>query len=717
MKIRTKLRIGLLIFLFALIGMIAVAASRREALIIEQYQLDLLKHRQELWQLIVDQTVQVMRDKIWLVREDDRLRAALQDQDRAAIVEIGGAIMDQVRTIDLADRLELYASDGTPVYTSTAPLYPTAVVNAETLTTVAVSRDILGGVGNEKAKSIAVTITFPIQDRETGALLGLATLAREVSGPLHALSVGAGAEVLIVNRRGRVLGGSGTALWEILRETARIDHATGFTRTSAQGRSYLVSWFPLAAERGNLLARMVMIQDETESANAVQRTSLGFLAILTIVVLAAGFLFSLSLRGGFARLLGSVEVLQSLAQGNLAARVETPDQWGAKERARDEFAIIEDAVNRLREELIAFARLRRSRIKHRLRQERLIRQKLGHLAETLEPEARAEVLADLAEIEAANEADRQSADRMLTKAQEDGVAGSEGLGMMALTFEKLATRVVDQQDRLSRLVEELREALRTKTAYLALQQELEIARRLQLSILPQAFTGHEAVALKGRMEPAKEVGGDFYDFFMLDGGRIGVIIADVSGKGIPAAFFMTISRTLMRALTQRHDSPAACLADVNDALIENNPEDFFVTVFYGIYDPAKGLFRYASAGHNPPVLLQNGRASFLTISGNPPLGMLDGLKFREYDQPLGPGDGLMLYTDGVTEAFDPDETEYGDDRLRALLDGRHDEQPDEVLACVFADVEVFVRGAPQADDITCLSLLIRSQPEAQSAPV
>lgn len=709
MKIRNKLRIGLAIFLLALLAIIAFAASRREQLIIEQYQVDLLSHRQQLWQKIVAQAVQTMRDKIWVVREDKALKAALTAQERTDIVEVGGGIMDRVEALDLADRLEIYDPDGTPLYTSTAPLYPSAIVNADTLATVAGTGDILGGVGNEKAKSIAVTITFPIEASPDGPLLGLASLARNITGPLSELSVAANAEVLIVNRRGRVLGGTGSDLWDRLEDTARLDRDNGFTYVSADGRSFLVSWFPLSAERGNLLARVVLVEDETDRSVALERTSLRFLGFLAIVVLAGGIIFSLYLRSGFARLFGAVGVLQVLAQGDLSARVERPEHWaGSRRRSDDEFSVMEEAVNRLRAELIAFARLRRSRIRLRLRQERLIRQKLVHLAETLEPEVRAEVLADLAEIEAASEADHQSADRMLTKAKEDGVAGSEGLGLMALTFEKLATRVVDQQDRLSRLVEELREALRTKTAYLALQQELEIARRLQLAILPQAFSGHDAVALKGRMEPAKEVGGDFYDFFMLEGGRIGVVIADVSGKGIPAAFFMTISRTLMRAMTQRHVSPAACLAEVNDALVENNPEEFFVTVFYGVLDPAAGQFRYASAGHNPPVLLADGRASFLTISGNPPLGMLDGLVFREFEQHLAPGDGLVLYTDGVTEAFDADNTEYGDDRLLALLDGRHDRQPDDVLACVFADIEAFVQAAPQADDITCLSLIVRS---------
>ncbi len=705
MKIQTKLGLVLTLVLGGLLAVIAMAAYERERRLVADHQFDLLHHRQELWRKIVEQTVIKMRDKLWVVRENQDLKDALQARDWRGTVRTAEAIMTTVREIELADWLEIYGSGDTVLYRSTGAAVRTPVVNRETLATVAERRTVLAGVGNEKAREIAVTITFPIQIDATGELLGMATLATDITQVLNELGLGTGADVLVVNRRGRVLKGITSAPWAQIGTSILADRETGFTVVSSDRRQFLVSWFPMVAERGNLVARVVTIHDETQQIKELQDLGFGFLTILATVVLVAGTAFALFLRSAFRRLFASAEVLGALAAGDLSVRVETIEQPGAMQRLRDEFTVMAGAVNRLREELIAFARMRRSRIKQRLHLERLIRHRLRHLAGTLDNEAQAEVLRDLAEIETVSESTRRSAERMLTSHETD--PGSDGLAMIALALEKLTNRISDQQDRLSTLVEELREALRTQAAYLALQQELAIAQRIQLSILPPALVASGGRArLHGRMVAAKEVGGDFFDFFALDDRRIAVVIGDVSGKGIPAAFFMTMCRTVVRALAPRHDSPGACLEDVNEALVASNPEEFFVTLFYAVLTPTEGTLRYANAGHNPPIHVHGGRAEALGVSGDPPIGILDGLSFRDHALTLSPGDGLVLYTDGVTEAFDAADIPYGEDRLLALLRGRPMGSPDAALTAVFDDVASFVRDAPQTDDITCLVLCL-----------
>jgi sigma-B regulation protein RsbU (phosphoserine phosphatase) len=207
------------------------------------------------------------------------------------------------------------------------------------------------------------------------------------------------------------------------------------------------------------------------------------------------------------------------------------------------------------------------------------------------------------------------------------------------------------------------------------------------------------------MLPAREIGGDFYDFFTLADGRIGVLVADVSGKGIPAAFFMAIARTLMKAMAVFTASPASCLAQVNDLLAAENPESLFVTLFYGVIDPATGTLVYSNAGHNPPVLVSgDGQARLLDLTGDVALAVMEGLAYGEASVKLDPGDTLVLYTDGVTEAFDAAGQEFSTRRLTEMLARAVGLSVTEVVQLVMDGVDRFSQGVAQADDITCVAV-------------
>ena len=212
------------------------------------------------------------------------------------------------------------------------------------------------------------------------------------------------------------------------------------------------------------------------------------------------------------------------------------------------------------------------------------------------------------------------------------------------------------------------------------------------------------------MVPAREVGGDFYDYIVLDEHHIGIAIADVSGKGVPAAFFMAIARTLLRATALFNLTPGACLARLNDLLAAENEQGMFVTVFYGILNTETGYFSYANGGHNHPALVKaGGGVSWLPGTGGMLIGMMEDIAYKEGRVRLDPGDMLFFYTDGVVEAFDIDGTEFTDRRLQDILEACGSQPPGEVAETVLATVKAFERGAPQADDITCVSIRYRSR--------
>lgn len=238
-----------------------------------------------------------------------------------------------------------------------------------------------------------------------------------------------------------------------------------------------------------------------------------------------------------------------------------------------------------------------------------------------------------------------------------------------------------------------------------LTTELEVARSLQIAILPATFplqSGYDGAA---RMVPATTMGGDFYDFIELSDGQIGLVMADVSGKGVPAAFFMAVARTTLRDLAPAHASPGACLAEANALLCAENPLDLFVTVFYCMLDPAKGVLRYANGGHNPPYLRRaDGAIEALRGAGGLVLGAMPGVEFPDHAVDFRPGDRLVLYTDGITEAFNAANEPYGDERLLGEIRAHGAGTAAALIERICNSVTVFAGGAPQSDDITLIVL-------------
>lgn len=239
--------------------------------------------------------------------------------------------------------------------------------------------------------------------------------------------------------------------------------------------------------------------------------------------------------------------------------------------------------------------------------------------------------------------------------------------------------------------------------------ELNLAARIQSGMLPgkfPAFPERSNIDIYATMIPAKEVGGDFYDFFLIDEDNLGLVIADVSGKGIPAALFMVISKTLLGYAARQGKSPKEMLEAVNAGLAQNNEENMFVTVFAGILHLPSGKLRYSSAGHNPPYILTgDGRAVQLAVT---PMLMLAAYENTVYDQrevTLRHGDSLVLYTDGVTEAMTAEGKLFGETRLEAALVKADHTSARGVLDAVYQEVKIFENGADPADDLTIMVIL------------
>ena len=245
------------------------------------------------------------------------------------------------------------------------------------------------------------------------------------------------------------------------------------------------------------------------------------------------------------------------------------------------------------------------------------------------------------------------------------------------------------------------------TARERVESELRIARDIQMSLVPQNFqlaANVNGYALHAFMRPAREVGGDFYDFFMTDDEHLCIAIGDVSGKGVPAALFMAVSRTLLRAFLQAGHSPGSALARLNDEMAQNNEYCMFVTIFCLIVHLPSGSYRFANGGHNLPfVIHRNASVVALPKTKGAALGAMEGVAVQEAESAFSPGDMLFLYTDGVTEAMNRQEEFFGETRT---IDVLSQEKTGDCLATidvVTRAVDGFADGAEQSDDITMVA--------------
>ncbi len=238
-----------------------------------------------------------------------------------------------------------------------------------------------------------------------------------------------------------------------------------------------------------------------------------------------------------------------------------------------------------------------------------------------------------------------------------------------------------------------------------LKSELEVANVIQHSLLPMIgdeYPGCKNVEVSGSMDAAKEVGGDFYDVFYVDPAHLAFVIGDVSGKGVPAALFMASSKIILQNCIRDIPSISDAVTAANNALCARNEAGMFVTLWVGILDFKSGELKFVSAGHNPPVLLRKDEPEFLKCKNGFVLGGMEGIKYRENTAEIQDGDILYLYTDGVTEAEDHEHNLFGDERLLGCLKGRSNSTSSDILANVKTEIDAFVKGNSQFDDITML---------------
>lgn len=705
MLLRTRVILIVSLAFLALVGAVGWGVSQRDSLAEARFGEALTAGHRAVWEGLVESQAQGMERAGRELLTEGHIVAAVALGEVTTVGDAVRPIFTRLSREGVATRLDLIAADGQPMFTSLRGISQQGpVLDAGTMDRVIREGRSVHGIAQDAARLYVGASAFPllVDDRVVGAV----TLAIGLDKAIALFKARTGSEAVLLDLRGKVVTGTAPKLWTALDPKPQLDEQR-FATVRIEDRYYTLTSLPVVDTTRRRLARLITFTDTTGTVGRQQQLGQAFLvggAVVLTVILVGLFLY---LRRSFRPLESAITVLDALSRGDASVAVEA-------RAGRDEIGRIAEAVSALREQVIALQKMERSRVQQRRRQARFIRQQMLEVAGKLEEEARDAVLGDLKRIE-----ERSRAPAGAAEEAPSGALGLEGgkdggtdqlvdqFGLLAVAFQNMMARVSEQYVRLDALVEELRQALKTVGEFTALQQELEIARRMQLSILPKAFPSRDELEVYGQMTPAKEVGGDFYDFFPLPGDRVGVVVADVSGKGVPAAFFMAISRTLLKATASFAPSPGICLSRLNDLLAAENDQMMFVTLFYGVLDVQTRSFRYANAGHNPPMLMgTDGRVSELAGTGGVALAVMEEIAYAEKAIELAPGDSLFFYTDGVTEAFDIDGVQFGEERLVEVLRSVRETPARDLPRTVVGRVKSFERGAPQADDITCVVLKV-----------
>ncbi len=276
------------------------------------------------------------------------------------------------------------------------------------------------------------------------------------------------------------------------------------------------------------------------------------------------------------------------------------------------------------------------------------------------------------------------------------------IGELSLTFNKMV-------EDLRRYIDELTETTKAKERA---ESELELAKKIQQSFLPKKFPELGSIEVWGKCDPAREVGGDYFDFFQIDDDNCGMVIGDVSGKGVPAALFMAVSRTLFRILSSRELSPDLVLTEFNDRLVAlDQGANMFITLFYGVFNNTTGQLLYSSAGHNMPYLKssKNSGTKFQMLPQMKTMvaGMMDSIPMQLGETKMQKGDVIALYTDGMTEAENDNDEMFGEERLEELLNKYSNLSAPEMCKRLFEDVHAFHAGRPQLDDMTMFIMKVK----------
>lgn len=695
MLLRTRINLIVTLVLCTICAAIIFAGFQRENLFEEQFSREMVVDQTNLWVKINGEFVQRMESRgLPVVLEHEELIEAVANNEREEIQRLGADVFSTLSKMGVVDRFEVIMPDGSLGFSSHTSFFQSPVIISSTAQDLIELDLSVSGIGNDKDRNTTIVYGVPLHTGE-GEVVGFGVLAVDIVDAIREMELITNSAVMFVNRRGRLIAATSENEWLDFQGEVSLKQLNVLQTFNIDDQAYSATVLPLTSELAGLVGRLVIIKDITElhaQQEVISRyTAIAFFSFLIIVIAGLNYYMSHS----FAPLTEVVNVLRALSKGDMKVQV-------GQSARDDEVGQITKAVSVFRANLVTLNRFSRSRARQRARQQRFIFREMTELADTLDGDEREAVLDELRQL--GTRVERKKADRgndveSVDKIETDNETGQvlDSLAMMALAFQNMSTRVQDQHQRLV-------DALATKEALIALRNELDIATRVQLSLIPDDLEISDTYIAAGFMVPAKEVGGDFYDYFRLDEDYVAVAVADVAGKGVPAALFMAMTRTLLRSTVRHIKSPGKVLEYMNSYLERNNKEQLFVTMLYGILNEKTGVLTYSTGGHQAPILSDSKGTRLLPQSDGMLLAMISDIDFDDRSVELEPGSRLFMMTDGIPESFNAEEEEFGEQSTLETVANTSAKSPQQDVDEIIGAVNDFVGEAPQFDDMTLIVL-------------
>ena len=518
---------------------------------------------------------------------------------------------------------------------------------------------------------------------------GFVTVAAKPGVLVNFLKNGLNGHFFIIDSAGGLITSNNPALWKSVQPV--FSQKTGVTQQTINDIFYSVSVKPVNDYAGYTVASLVVLQDITSSRKdqylIVVLAAMCFLVLLTVLVVV----LHSTLKNAMQPLANVARTIHSISNGDIFSPLQQHNR-------NDEVGEISRAVGVFQNHALVLAKRDFSEKVDQRSTRNLIDAEMQKITRVLEPQEQVAL--------------QQELEKVLQNTGRD-------TSSLALTFQLVTARVVEQQTRLTHVLAErsadlvlVRKALEERTHLNRLREELELASQLQASSLPRAEEAAQLrpwIDLYAEMRPAKEVGGDFYDYRMLDDRHLMLVVGDASGKGISAAMFVLMTRTLLRANVSLEKTPAQCLFETNNALERDNQAMVFTTVFLGILDLHSGILHYANAGHNPPYVLHpDGTVSRLDTVPGAMLGVVPDFDYLNASTHIKPGALLWMYSDGISEAHNPQQQLFGEEQMVQTLTACKAANTATLVKHVLTQVDLFAGTAEQFDDMTLLACRFQS---------
>lgn len=676
----TALGLGILMVGLVFTGF---AGKRRLVSEIEQDPQALLVNERFV-KLTVDGHLDELERELSRIAKLEDLQTALAKHDRDDAVEQLRPPLNRLRRGPLkVSQLTAYSPVGVVIVRGHDPeKHGESVLNERRIVFEGVNtRQIVRGIEVEKDTPYLFVAT-PLYKGDK--FLGLLEIGTPLANALDAIRTVTGGEVAML-AGGRLLQSSNAALFTTITPLLNIEAGQGSRRqvVTPGNATYATSLVPLKDFSGLEVMTLAIASDASGITEVLRKTNL-----VTIAISAAGFLLAMGLLYALARKLDAFyATLEHKVEERTAELKESEERFRALvESATDAFLVFQrngklvdvnqracDSLLYERDELLALS------------------------VKDIEPTFDALTL----DWERLRQAEATVAETVHRRKDGYGFPVEVSLGVIEHRGEQLVLALARDISQRKRQDEALREATAIRQR---LEGEFAAARDIQMSLLPRRFIRREHVDVFATLEPAREVGGDFYDVFLLDGGRVGFVVGDVSGKGVPASLHMAMTKTLIKSAARRGMGPAEILAAANEELCFENDSCIFVTIFMGILDTKTGDVTYASAGHNPPLLLRRSGEVELVKAAGIAVGIMEDAVFETQHLLMAKDDSLVMYTDGVTEATSVGLELFTEDRLRDQVATLGAQSSQQMVMSVMDKVQEFQYGAPQADDITILAI-------------